>query len=132
MCGRESSGVELMQEMFMLAALEVKNGASTLDVHSLLVAKGLSPDDAMSVVEKVVQMRCDVGDVGREAMSEFHAGELIYGVAWCGGGLLGLAVCWALKSTLASLVAWAAILYGGYYLVRGVAQAIKSLDNQAR
>ena len=91
------------------ASLLVNQSLSVEETKNALVAKGLDPDTASTVVESLAQQ---IHDAKKERAKK----DMLYGALWCVGGII---------ATVADIgfIFWVAILFGGIQFFRGLANA---------
>jgi hypothetical protein len=118
-----SSGAPLEEQVvrafYALAAEQMKNGAAPQEIQSMLVARGLEPESAATIVSNLARMRPESShDVGKKNMR--------YGALWCIGGIIVTVVSHQEASGGGPyVIAWGAIIFGAIQFFRGLAQTSK-------
>lgn len=108
---------EIVQAVYALAAEQMKNGASSQQIQSMLVEKGIDQESAATVVSNLARMRS-------EAIREASKKNMLYGALWCIGGIVVTAATYSAASGGGKyVVAWGAILFGAIQFFRGLIQS---------
>jgi len=107
----------VVQEIYALAAEQMRSGASGPEIQSMLVEKGLNQEAAATVIENLTSMRSEaVRSAGRKNM--------LYGALWCIGGIVITAVTYtSARPGGTYLVTWGAIVFGAIQFFRGLMQS---------
>jgi hypothetical protein len=108
---------QMVEAVYAFSADHMKNGASDHQIRSMLVEKGLDPNDAATVVSNLSRLRSD-------AIREAGKKNMLYGAIWCIGGIVVTAATFsAARAGGSYVVAWGAIIFGAVQFFRGVGQA---------
>ncbi len=109
------SDEEVARAIYAFAAQEMKAGKSTYQVEQALEEKGLTPEAARIVVDRLSQARS-------KTSSDAATRHMAIGGIIC---VIGIVVTVATYSAASSgggtyVVAWGAIIYGGWQFLRGL------------
>ena len=115
MGSQEPTEQEVIDAVYGFAAEQMKNGASTQQIESALVAKGLDQQSASIVVS-------NLRDAQAKAYHDAGKQDMLYGALWCIGGTVVTAVTYSAASSGGGtyVVAWGAIVFGAIQFFRGL------------
>ena len=100
---------QYVQQVYDYAAdLIVNKGLSYSDAKRSLINQGIDPEGAETVVNNIEQ-QID------EAKHDAAGKDIMWGLIWAGGGLLLTFI------TGGQYIFWGAVVYGGYRLIKGLA-----------
>lgn len=105
--------------MYRFAAdLMFEQKKTDVEVKQILVEQGLREEDAKIVISNLqAQMK--------EAKSKAADKNMLYGALWCIGGLLVTFLTYSAASGGGHyIVAWGAVVWGGWQFLKGVYQKI--------
>jgi len=108
---------EVVKAVYTLAAEQMKNGASSDQIQSMLVEKGLDQGSAATIVTSLSRMR-------KKAIREAGRKKMLYGALWCIGGIIVTVITYSAASGGGRyIVAWGAIIFGAIQFFRGLVQS---------
>ncbi len=93
-------------------------GAARTEILEKLTERGLDADSASNLVDRLKQTQAQA----RKLAVKNH---MFYGALWCIGGIAVTMYTYQVASNAGGgpyIIAWGAILYGGFQFLRGLAQ----------
>src|SRR4051812_22109391 len=103
----ETTPQETINQVYAFAAnLLVNENKNSIEVKDALVAKGLSPEAAFTIVG-------NVEDEIAKAQKDRAKKDMLYGALWCIGGLIATAAH-------IGFIFWGAILFGAVQFIKGL------------
>lgn len=109
------SNEEVARAIYAFAAQQMRAGKSNVQVQQELEAKGLPPEAARAVIQRLSEVRT-------RARGNTATRDMVIGGVIC---LIGIIVTVATYSAASSgggtyVVAWGAIIFGGWQFLRGL------------
>ena len=103
-----------VQAVYAEVALMMRNGQSVYRIEQSLVERGLKPGDARTIVNQMQEAK-------NKAYRDEATKQMAIGAIIC---IIGIAVTWGTYSAAAGggtyVVAWGAIVFGGWRFLRGM------------
>jgi hypothetical protein len=109
---------QFAEDAYDQAAQQMLQGAARSEILDRLTQRGLDADSAVNLVDRLKQIQAQA-----KKLAAKH--NMFYGALWCIGGIVVTMFIYQAASNAGGgpyIIAWGAILYGGFQFLRGLAQ----------
>jgi hypothetical protein len=117
----EPSQQQTVDALYRYAAEQMRAGVAAPQIESQLVAQGLDPSSAATVVRNLSAARTN-------ALRAAGKKNMLYGAVWCIGGILITALTYSAASQRGGtyFITWGAIIFGAVQFFRGLGQYLQN------